>query len=396
MPTKKSVEELLKELPPNATMRDIFDFCKRNDIDSLAQGMIELPPPLKLRQLAADMCVAESEIHQYRNRFGEDDYRDALATLQSKRYRSPHVTKDCILATAGVTGVLVSVLMHLKNLKGGAQNVLGPALMVPFYTYHAKQITDVLGKEPVFVNSKEDFSPDWDEVNKALLQGPGIDLLIVTNPGNPAGNIWKEADLKKLIDLTSRSGCLLLLDEIYCDLVWRGDFWSPTQEEELHKHVLVARGFAKSLAAQSWRCGYAVGHPQMIDQLMKIHDPIYISVPWVQHAIGRYLAKHYEDFDLHIKETSKLMQDNWALLAPIMQKALGWTPINPDGSMYGLFLHHKSSDEEAIAQGLAKGVGVAPGSIFWPNNPKNTGYVRIHCGVSSEKAHKIAEAIQQG
>lgn len=65
----KSAEELIKELPQNATMRDIFDFCKRNNIHSLAQGMIELPPPKKLRDIAATICAGdENEIHQYRNR----------------------------------------------------------------------------------------------------------------------------------------------------------------------------------------------------------------------------------------------------------------------------------------------------------------------------------------
>jgi len=28
----------------------------------------------------------------------------------------------------------------------------------------------------------------------------------------------------------------------------------------------------------------------------------------------------------------------------------------------------------------------APGKIFWPHTPANTGYVRIHCGISEEKA----------
>jgi len=352
-------------------MRDIFDFCKKNNIHSLAQGMIELAPPLKLRQLASQMCLQEDEIHQYRNRFGEDEYREALAETCQKRYKSPDVTKDHILATAGVTGALVSVLTQLKNEKGGVEKVRGPSLIVPFYTYHAKQITDVLGKQPSYINSNPDFTPDWKEVEQSL--NIGTDLVILTNPGNPAGNLWTKSDLKRLIKMCGDSDTLLLIDEIYCDLVWKGELWTPSMEP-MEKHVIIARGFAKSLAAQSWRCGYVVGHVDMVDKLMKIHDPIYISVPWTQHAVGRYLANEYDDFDKHIKETSDLMQNNWRILSSVMEKVLGWTPVEPSGSMYGLFLHHKSSDKEAVVQGLAKGVGVAPGSIFWPNNPENTGY----------------------
>eukprot|EP01117_Protostelium_nocturnum_P017492 TRINITY_DN711_c2_g1_i1.p1 TRINITY_DN711_c2_g1~~TRINITY_DN711_c2_g1_i1.p1 ORF type:complete len:392 (-),score=137.42 TRINITY_DN711_c2_g1_i1:1011-2186(-) len=388
--SKKSGEELAKELPPNATMRDIFDFCKKNDIHSLAQGMIELPPPLKLRQIAANIVSEGSEIHQYRNRFGEDEYRDALVTLQEKRYHTK-ITKNNILATAGVSGALVSILMHLKNKKG-LENLRGPGLIVPFYTYHAKQITDILGKQPVYVNSKQDFRADFDEIHKALFEGPGLDLLIFTNPGNPGGNLWTREEILKLVEMTEKAGCLLLIDEIYSDLVWKGEFYSPAQDK-LYEHVLVARGFAKSLAAQSWRCGYLIAHETMINEIMKIHDPIYISVPWTQHAIGQYITQHFDDFVNHIEETGTLMKNNWKILAPALQKSLGWTPIDPEGSMYGMFFHHAKSDMDAIVAGLSKGVGVAPGSIFWPNNPQNTGYIRIHCGITEEKAKEIAAAL---
>jgi len=40
-------------------------------------------------------------------------------------------------------------------------------------------------------------------------------------------------------------------------------------------------------------------------------SPILLSVPWQQHAIGQYLMCDFDDFDRHIQETSKLMQNNW-------------------------------------------------------------------------------------
>jgi len=33
------MDELLKELPENATMRDIFDFCTKHHLYNLAQGL---------------------------------------------------------------------------------------------------------------------------------------------------------------------------------------------------------------------------------------------------------------------------------------------------------------------------------------------------------------------
>ncbi len=58
-------------------------------------------------------------------------------------------------------------------------------LLVPFYTYHQKEITDLLGTTPVYINPNEDFSPNWDNIQTALKGG--LDVLIFTNPGNPQG-----------------------------------------------------------------------------------------------------------------------------------------------------------------------------------------------------------------
>jgi len=47
------------------TMRDINDFCEKRKIPSLAQGMIELPPPLSLRKLASEAVLTDN-IHTVR------------------------------------------------------------------------------------------------------------------------------------------------------------------------------------------------------------------------------------------------------------------------------------------------------------------------------------------
>ena len=70
------------------TMRDVFDYCQRNNLYSVAQGMIELAPPRQLRQLCAEGLLNEEEghFHQYRARFGEPEYVNALRDLLKRHY----------------------------------------------------------------------------------------------------------------------------------------------------------------------------------------------------------------------------------------------------------------------------------------------------------------------
>ena len=48
------------ELEDLKTMRDINDYCVQRGIPSLAQGMIELPPPLALRKITAETAMQEN------------------------------------------------------------------------------------------------------------------------------------------------------------------------------------------------------------------------------------------------------------------------------------------------------------------------------------------------
>ncbi|ELR25549.1 aminotransferase, class I/II superfamily protein [Acanthamoeba castellanii str. Neff] len=365
------------------TMRDVFDYCQRKGLYSVAQGMIELPPPRALREIvAADVLKDEapsSDIHQYRSRMGERDYLNALRTLLKDHYATD-VPEGSILATSGVTGAIVAALMVLR--KQGKSRM---AVIEPYYTYHSRQVEEVFQKLPEGIPSHLDWSPDFDAIEKALKGG--VEGIIIANPNNPTGRVWAKEELQKLVALTKQYGASLILDEIYCDMVFAGNkHYSPIQDS-LEEHVFVCRGYSKTLGAQSWRLGYAVSHPETIKSLMTHHDPIYIS-------LAQYLNKQYSDYVKHINEINALLQTNYEILAPAFKDALGWEPIAPQGSMYGMFKHTEASDIEALQKGLRAGVGVAPGSMFYVDNRANSGYIRIHVGISTEKAKKIAETLR--
>jgi len=375
------------ELANLKSMRDVFDYCQRKKLHSVAQGMIELPPPLRLRQIVAEALLDENlqHIHQYRSRFGEPDYLESIRKLLKKHY-NVEAPQGSILAASGVTAGIVATLLTLRSQ--GRKNI---ALIEPFYTYHGRQVEEVFGFGPSAIPGNPDFSPNWDEIEKALKGG--VDCIILCNPANPTGRVWSAEELRKLVELCKPTNTWLLLDEIYCDMVFEGHKHYSPIDDGLLENVVVCRGFSKTLGAQSWRLAYVVSHPNTITALMAHHDPVYISVTWQQHCLARYLDEEYEDFVAHIKTINKLLQDNWNILHPAFTAALGWQPVHPSGSMYGMFKHGLPSDIAAMQAGLKMGVGVAAGSMFFIGAPENTGYIRIHVGVSAEKAKQIADTL---
>ncbi len=63
--------------------------------------------------------------------------------------------------------------------------------------------------------------------------------------------------------------------------------------------------------------------------------------------------------------------------------------------MYGCFSHAGDSDMNEVIKCLNKGVGVCPGNIFIGGAPQSTSFVRIHCGVSSDKAQDVASRLKK-
>lgn len=380
----------MSELDNLKTMRDINDYCVAKGIPSLAQGMIELPPPLKLRQFAAEEGLSDP-IHTYRARMGETCYLDAIKSFLQRDYNTTVETNN-ILTTQGVTGGIIATISLVQELGGSRIGVIEP-----FYTYHLFQIERLLGKpapvEYVSLKGADDgFSPDWDRIEKALVPKgePGhLDILILTNPSNPTGRVWLKEELDRVVQLTKASGTWLLIDECYSDMVWEPHVhYSPIQTS-LEDHVVVVRGFSKVLGCQSWRVGYTISSAATIAQLMRAHDQLYICVPWLQHALSRYFLETPEDFSDHKSKISDLIRSNWVELSAALKTHLGWEPLEPHGTMYGMLRHNEKTDMDAVKIGLSKGVGVCPGTMFFANNPEHTGFVRIHMGVSKEKTARI-------
>lgn len=96
-------------------MRDVHDWCVKNGVASLAQGMIELPPPETLLRLAANL-MGGSANHTYRVRRGEPEYVAGLVNLLGSVYDT-HVPPEAVMATSGVTGAIFASMQYAVRTK---------------------------------------------------------------------------------------------------------------------------------------------------------------------------------------------------------------------------------------------------------------------------------------
>ncbi|MDY5126591.1 aminotransferase class I/II-fold pyridoxal phosphate-dependent enzyme [Actinotignum sp. SLA_B059] len=56
---------------------------------------------------------------------------------------------------------------------------------------------------------------------------PDADFFILTNPHNPTGRTFTQKEMEQLSTLLAKSSCLVLSDDIHCDILRAGQQWSP-------------------------------------------------------------------------------------------------------------------------------------------------------------------------
>ncbi|KAN0062054.1 hypothetical protein ACQY0O_006053 [Thecaphora frezii] len=409
---------------PMKTMRDIFDTVNQMrlrdgiDVANLSAGMVEVEPPKKLLELAAQTmvlshCDSDGDavktsvpwMHMYRERRGDTGLRQAIARIHAEGRYGPKddgFDEDNVLVCSGVSGAVTSVLSAWKSLHGGGGRRPRVALFVPYYTYHleiAEGIFGPNGYEPVLIPMRVDAEAGCvldHAATEQTLATRGADVIIFTNPHNPSGSTLSPSDLAWLETLvrTHRS-TWFLSDDIYADMNYTQ---AASRTKEVHRSIhvaeadnlFVAYGFSKSLAVGSWRVGYLVLSKRMLEVVAKEHDRFYISAPWTQLAVAKYLNREAQDFDRFLEQWNRRLVHNADCLSSALEATLGWRRVAAQGGMYVLLRHNEASDWDAFRTALAIGVAVAPGSLFG----MPTGYVRIHLAMQTEVARRMAEKLE--
>mmetsp|Transcript_36698 Transcript_36698/g.103553 ORF Transcript_36698/g.103553 Transcript_36698/m.103553 type:complete len:339 (+) Transcript_36698:57-1073(+) len=334
------------------------------------------------------------DVHTYRTRMGEEPFRQAIAGLVGDVY-GEKVGPDNVLAVAGVAGGVSAALFHLRKSRPEAT----VAIMEPFYTYHSLEVERAFCRPARVVPTKgEAPEANWEELRR-LVEAGEVQGVILTNPLNPSGHVYTAEEVSAVLELSDATGLFVIFDECYLDMVFNGKVHASPLVGGIRKNVVACRGFSKCMGCQSWRCGYALGAPETLLGMMQMMDPLYICTNWTQHALAKYFAEHVDDFKKHCKSLNEILQGNWFILRDAFQKRFGWSSIEPDGTMYAMFKHDDETDIKACERALKAGVGICPGNVFYgdvTSPPPRTGWVRIHCGVSREKAQLIADKLSSG
>jgi len=98
---------------------------------------------------------------------------------------------------------------------------------------------------------------------------PKTDVLWITNPHNPTGQLWSRSSIRNLI----ANYKLVICDEAFINLVPEGEKQSIIDLTNNYKNLIVIRSLTKFLGIAGLRIGYAITNSDRLLKWKEIRDP---------------------------------------------------------------------------------------------------------------------------
>ncbi len=128
-----------------------------------------------------------------------------------KRRYNLDVEPEWILYSPGVVDSLFFCVRSMTEK--GDKILVQPPVYGPFY--RAVKLFDRTLVENRLAHTESGWEMDFDLLEKQFADG--VKMMILCNPHNPIGRIWKKEELERLVALTERYGVILISDEIHAD-----------------------------------------------------------------------------------------------------------------------------------------------------------------------------------
>lgn len=139
-----------------------------------------------------------------------------------KRRHNFEIKREWLIFT---TGIIPAISTCVRKLTTAAEKVL---VQTPCYNIFFNSIVNN-GRVPLespLAFDGTNYSIDFNRLEKDL-SDPQCSLMIICNPQNPTGTIWKKDELARIGELCKKHGVKVISDEIHCDVTVPGKSYIP-------------------------------------------------------------------------------------------------------------------------------------------------------------------------
>ena len=363
---------MISKLPNVGTT--IFTVMSKMAVDhgavNLSQGFPNFPVDPRLVEILKEQ--SELNVHQYAPMAGLPSFLEIIGNKIEISYGRILNSQDEILVCAGATQAIFTSIQALV-FRDDEVIVLDPS-----YDCYAPAI-ELAGGKPIHVSLNEEFMPDWDKI--ADVANEKTKMIIINNPHNPSGRVWKKEDFKALESIMDCHPELILLsDEVYEYITFEQGHISINSIPALQDRSIIVSSFGKTFHITGWKLGYLVANVRLMNEIKKVHQFNVFCVSSIeQHVLSQYL------YESKLGDLGTFYQEKRDFFRSLLENSK-FDLLPCEGTYFQLagYSEISSLDDVAFCEQLVKEHGVAaiPVSVF--NQSKKDQKVIRFCFAKTE------------
>lgn len=157
---------------------------------------------------------AEHGIYGYTN--FTQEYYESVINWYKRRYHW-EIRREWIVFSPGVVPAISMAIRAFTN--PGDRIIVQPPVYYPFFRSIENNGRYTLENPLLLKSGRYEF--DFEGLERKV-KDPKVRMIIVCNPHNPVGRIWKKEELQLLGDICIDNGVMVIADEIHSDLRYPG------------------------------------------------------------------------------------------------------------------------------------------------------------------------------
>lgn len=292
-----------------------------------------------------------------------------------------NIQKEWILPGPGMIPTLSAILRTF--VKPGENIIIQPPVYNHFYHFFENCGFGLVENNLIY--EAGNYQIDFDDL-EFKVSNPHTKMLLLCNPHNPVGRVWKKSELEKIADICSKHQVMVVSDEIHADLVFEG-----------HQHIPFI-AIAENYNLQSVTCGspcktfnlaglpisYVISENKEI--LNKIHKTFEIQETSYPNSIATIaLITAYKNGKEWMEELKIYLYENYQYLSEFIRENLPKIKVLPLEATYLVWLDCRSLNK--ISEELSKillreeKLWVNPGTMY---GAAGEGFLRINIGCPKE------------
>jgi len=184
----------------------------RNDLLPLWVADMDFKTPPFIVDAVRQRC--EHQIFGYT--FPNDEYYDSIINWVENLHQWK-IRREWITYVPGIVKGIAFVIEHFTQK--GDKVIIQPPVYHPF-----RLVTTGLKREvvnnPLKINANGEYEMDFNQLESVIDEC--CKILILSNPHNPAGIVWKKEALQTLASICLKHNIIVISDEIHSEMVYPG------------------------------------------------------------------------------------------------------------------------------------------------------------------------------